>query len=175
MTKFKLTLFSLLVFSYILTTNAHIVKTTSNDYIQFSAYKLYSPLNRTYNSRFLTLNMTFGAAIGIKYSLHYVVDGKYGNSIPYVINNPNETHVVYKATGFTELPELSEGPHNLTIHFAASGYQPNGLSYVDTVYFIIDTQSQKNTIPDFSSWFLSPLLLAATFVLILRRNFKKAV
>ena len=85
------------------------VKAYSVDCIQFSAFTLFSPLNITYNSRSLTLNLTFGAAIGIKYSLYYEIDGKYEGPIPFVINNPNETHVVYKATGFVELPELSEG------------------------------------------------------------------
>lgn len=115
----------------------HVVKADSNDYIQFSAFTLYSPLNITYNSRSLTLNLTFGAAIGIKYPLYYEIDGKYEGPIPYMITNPNETHVVYKATGFVELRELSEGSHNLTIHFIAAGYQPEGLSYADTVYFTI--------------------------------------
>jgi hypothetical protein len=176
MKRFKSALTVLLVLSCISALDTRVVKADSDDYIQSSAYKLYSPLNRTYNSRFLTLNMTFGAAIGIKYSLSYEIDGKDGNPIPFVIDKPNETHVVYKAIGFAKLPELSEGPHKLTIHFIASGYQPNGLSYVDTLYFTINTQSQKNTIPEFSSWMIIPLFLAApSVILIFRRSLKKAV
>jgi hypothetical protein len=140
-----------------LAVDTHFVKAESNDYIQFSAFRLFSPLNRTYNSRFLTLNLTFGAAIGIKYSLYYKIDGKYECPIPFVIDNPNETHVVYKATGFVELPELSEGSHHLTIYLIAAGYQPKGLSYADTVYFTIDTQLKESDIPEFPSW--TPLLI----------------
>ena len=153
-----------------LAVGTHVVKAESNDYIQFSAFRLFSPLNRTYNSRFLTLNLTFGAAIGIKYSLYYKIDGKYEGPIPFVIDNPNETHVVYKATGFVELPQLSEGSHHLTIYLIAAGYQPKGLSYADTVYFTIDTQLKESDIPEFPSWIILPLFLAATLIVVLVRK-----
>lgn len=147
-----------------------IVNAESNDYIQFSAFRLFSPLNRTYNSRFLTLNLTFGAAIGIKYPLYYEIDGKYEGTIPYVINNPNEMHVVNKATGFAELPELSEGSHKLTIHFIASGYQHKDLSYADTVYFTINTQLKENDIPEFPSWAPLILLLSITMLAVIYKR-----
>ena len=60
MTKY-MSMFTILTISFpILIVGMHIVKAeTNNEYIQFSAFKLFSPLNKTYNSRFLTLNLTF--------------------------------------------------------------------------------------------------------------------
>jgi hypothetical protein len=44
----------------------HIVKADSNDYISFSSgVTIFSPINETYNSNFLTLNLTFGCGAGI--------------------------------------------------------------------------------------------------------------
>jgi hypothetical protein len=58
----------------------------------------------------------------------------------------------------------------------AAGYQHGTLKYNGTVCFSIDTQHPENVIPEFSSWMVLPLLLAATGVsLILRRSLKKIV
>src|SRR3972149_4026365 len=70
-----------------------------NDRIYFSSgVTLFSPLNRTYNSRFLTLNFSFALGWGMKYSLYYHIDGEYGGPMPYVIKNPEELHVIYYST-----------------------------------------------------------------------------
>jgi hypothetical protein len=131
----SLFILTLLIFP---TLEVHSVKAESNDSIKFSAFTLFSPLNRTYSSNSLTINLTFGKSIGISYSLNYDIDGKYRGSIPFLIDNPTETHVVYKATGFVKLPELSEGSHKLSIHLYVGGYQGKTLTYSGTVYFAID-------------------------------------
>jgi hypothetical protein len=131
-------LFTLMLLIF-LTSEVHSVKAESDDSIRFSVFTLFSPLNRTYSSNYLTINLTFGASIGIKYSLNYEVDGKYQGSIPYLINNPTETHVVYKATGFVKLPELPEGSHKFTVYMTAEGYQAKNLDYTGTVYFTINS------------------------------------
>jgi hypothetical protein len=173
MKKTKLILVILLVFSSSLVTGANVVNADSNDSIHFDAFTVYSPLNRTYTTQSLTLNLTFAVGMGIKYSLSYNIDGEYVGSIPFTVDNPNETHVVHKATGFTELPELPEGSHHITVHLIAAGYQHRTLKYNGTVCFSIDTQHQENVIPEFSSWIFLPLLLTATSaILILRRNLK---
>jgi len=123
-----------------LVTCTYSVNAESADSIHFSSgVTLFSPLNRTYNSRYLSLNFSFIVGLGIKYSLNYDIDGKYGGSMPYVIENPEELHVTYFATGLVKLPELSEGSHSLTVNLLASP-SSNHIkpSYADTVYFSID-------------------------------------
>jgi hypothetical protein len=122
-----------------LASEVHSVKAESNDSIRFSAFHLFSPLNRTYSSNFLSINLTFGASIGLKYLFNYDVDGKYKGSIPFVINNPTETHVVYKATGFVKLPELPDGSHRLSVYMVVIGYQSKNLAYTGTVFFAINS------------------------------------
>jgi hypothetical protein len=117
----------------------HVVNADSTDYIRFSSgVTIFSPLNRTYNSKFLTLNFTFACGFGIKYSLNYGIAGKYEGPMPYVINNPEELHVVYYATGLVKLPELSEGSHSLTVYLESHGLIAHKSSYADTVNFVID-------------------------------------
>jgi hypothetical protein len=118
----------------------HSVNAESADRIHFSfGVTLFSPIDRTYNSSFLTLNFSFACGLGMRYSLNYYIDGEYGGPMPYVIKNPEELHVIYYATGLVELPELSEGSHRLTVNLLVSP-SSNHIkpSYVDTVYFSID-------------------------------------
>jgi len=117
-----------------------VVKADSTDCIHFSSgVTIFSPLNRTYNSKFLTLNFSLACGWGMKYSLKYNIDGKYDGSMPYEIKNPEELHVVYYATGLVKLPELSEGAHNLTVYLE-TGVNSNHIRplYVDTVNFALD-------------------------------------
>ena len=132
-------LFSAILFASLLT-GRQSVSAESADSISFSSgVTLFSPLNRTYNSRYLTLNFSFACGCGIKYSLSYNVDGEYGGPMPYVIKNPEELHVIYYATGLVRLQELSEGTHSLTVNLLASP-STNHIkpSYADTIYFSID-------------------------------------
>jgi hypothetical protein len=125
----------------------HVVKAEPSypgDCIRFYAFTLYSPLNRTYNSQFLTLDLTFGAAMGIRYSLYYYLDGVYQEAIPYTIMNPSETHVVYQATASAKLPVLSLGSHSLTIFFICGGLLRPLPSNNETVYFNIDLNAPNN-------------------------------
>jgi hypothetical protein len=93
--------------------------------------------------------------------LTYDIDGKYNGPIPLVINPPQDWwNIVTYGTGALNLPELSEGKHRLTISTEAdeelySVTEPFGVfkpkmtaadggsifyvSYVDTVYFTIDS------------------------------------
>jgi hypothetical protein len=131
-------LFALVLFAS-LSANIHISRADSADSIRFSSgVTLFSPINKTYNSSFLTLNFSFACGWGIKYSLNYDIDGKYEGPMPYVIKNPEELHVVYYATGLVKLPELSEGSHSLTIYLEAPGITAHRSSYADTVNFAID-------------------------------------
>lgn len=131
-------LFSALIIS--LFAGISLVKASSDDQISFSfGVTLFSPLNQTYNSRFLQLNYSFTCGLGVQYSLSYDIDGKYSGPMPYIVEKANEMHVVYHATGLVTLPELSEGSHSLTVNLLTS--QNNNHikpSYSDKVYFSID-------------------------------------
>jgi len=119
---------------------------------------LYSPLNETYSSQFLTLNVSFGWGLGLQCSLNYSVDGNYEGYIPLVcLNPPGVFNVVNPTAGSLQLPQLSDGTHCLTIYEAAcvSWGCPNppgapfkplapgeyAAYWTDTVYFAIDTQT----------------------------------
>jgi hypothetical protein len=154
-------LFVLVLFAS-LAANNQLVKADSADFISFSSgVTIFSPLNRTYNSKFLTLNFTIACGWGIQYSLNYSVDGKYEGPMPYVIKNPEELHVVYYGTGLVELPELSEGAHSLTVYLGTSVNNSHIRPlYVDTVNFAIDLTPPNTSI-------LSPMDLTSPNISIL--------
>ncbi|PVX24979.1 MAG: hypothetical protein CW716_08980 [Candidatus Bathyarchaeum sp.] len=114
----------------------------SVDYIGFYAFTLYSPLNRTYYSSSVPIEISFTAGLGIKYTISYTLDGTYGGTIPFEVENSTELHVMYPAKGYLMLPELSDGSHNLTITLFASGYQMGYPYFTGSVQFTIDTQNQ---------------------------------
>src|SRR3972149_349064 len=129
-----------------LAASIHIVKADSNDYISFSSgITLFSPINRTYNSPSLTLNLNLYSAGSMGYidsriSMNYSIDGKYNGSVPLVVSNPG-VHIITNGAGLVNLPELPEGSHSLTIYlegFNQKYYEPRFLSYVNVVYFALD-------------------------------------
>ena len=117
----------------------------SADFLSFpSGITVYSPLNMTYDSRYLFLNLTLQSAGQMGYidsNIHmsYSVDGEFNGSVPLVISNPG-LHVVTNAAAFVSLPKLSEGSHVLTLYLLGhnqKSLEPKYLSYVDTVYFSV--------------------------------------
>jgi hypothetical protein len=126
------------------------VKAESTGYIKFvdSGVTIYSPLNTTYNNRNLTLNLTL-AMVGMIHSdggmvttvsMNYTIDGIYKGQVPLWANA--ETHVVIGGYGSTNLPELPDGSHSLTIYLYGYNQQspkPQFKSYVNTVYFSIES------------------------------------
>jgi len=117
---------------------------------------LYSPVNATYRTNTLPLNLSFSLAMGLQASLTYEVDGIYKGGIPLTPVETNETHIFHPLTSFIELPQLSEGSHCLTITVVAglSGYfgvNPPGApfkatgtsgnyeaTWVNKIYFTVD-------------------------------------
>jgi hypothetical protein len=108
-------------------------------YIRFYAFTLYSPLNKTYDSKYLTLNLSFTGGMGVRYSLYYHLDGEYAGDIPWSAEGASEMHVTCTAIGSTQLPELSEGSHSLTVFLEGKGLVLHPSSYNGTVFFTIDS------------------------------------
>jgi len=106
-----------------------------------SGVTVYSPVNAVYNSKIILFNYTFAVGMGMHYSLNYMLDGSEAQPMPYSVVNPQELHVVYSALGQVQLPELSEGPHSLTISLEASFGKNDIRSYSDIIYFTIDTNA----------------------------------
>lgn len=120
---------------------------SDENHIRFYLFTLHSPLNGTYNSRFLNLNLTFTAGMGIRYTLYYHIDGKYIDKIPFTVENSTETHVTYRAHAFTKLPELNEGAHSLIVFIICSGLIRSLPSNNGTVYFTIDSKATMPFMP----------------------------
>jgi hypothetical protein len=103
-------------------------------------FTIHSPSNRTYDTRFLTLDISFVVGMGGgKYSVPYYIDGKYLGTVPFTVEGTEEPHVTYPARGFLELPELSEGSHSLTVVLTWTGNVRGYPSNNETVYFTIDS------------------------------------
>ncbi len=168
----------LLCFVWISIGKVETVKAESTDFIRYgSGVTIFSPINITYGSRFLYLNITFDQGVGLHCSLNYSIDGAHKGVIPLVTEDTG-FHIIYKMTGLVTLPELSEGTHWLTIDVLCElddyqGANPPGApftptspgssdyiaTWTHTIYFTIDT-----SIPEFPSWLVLPFLLFGCLV-----------
>src|SRR3990172_2536314 len=131
----------------------HPVRADITDFIRFdSGVTIFSPTNRTYNSRNLTLNLTLYSAgvlgsIDPRVSVNYDIDGICNGLVPLKVDNPG-LHVVTGGAGIVNLPELPKGSHCLTISLEGLNqktHEPKYLSYVNTVYFAIDDSNLTPT------------------------------
>lgn len=119
---------------------------------------VYSPVNTTYSTGCLNLNLTFNAGAGVRDSLSYGIDGQYGGPITLAFNDTHGFHMFSLETGLVPLPELSNGSHRLTVYVEADlndyhGANPPGAPFkatapgsanyvaywVDTVDFTVDS------------------------------------
>jgi hypothetical protein len=143
----------------------HIVKADSTGAISFAGgVTVYSPVNATYDSNLLTLNLTCGCGAGLQFSLNYTIDAAYEGAIPLVYNGTAGFSLIATKTGTLQLPELSAGSHRLTIYEQATlddyhGSNPPGApfqptspgsadyvaSWVDQVYFTMDSSAVAQT------------------------------
>jgi hypothetical protein len=128
--------------------------------------KIVNPTFSTYDSRVLMLNVTFCYG-GLRYSLTYNLDGETEGSIPMGEYRPpnNEFHVVNTAFAWVELPEMSDGPHSVTVtlvahvHYGGGGkpgapFQPETpgsseyvSSWTDTVRFSVSSSESYKSEP----------------------------
>lgn len=133
-----------------------------------SGVTLYSPVNITYSSKLLTLNLTAIVGRGIDCKINYNIDNQHIGTVPYTFMFPDDLHIQNKVEGTVNLPELTEGTHNLTIQVVCILNAdinanppgppftpiPNSTDYIatwtDTIQFAINTGDQQ--IPEFSAW-----------------------
>ena len=115
---------------------------------------VYSPLNQTYSSQPLTLNVTLDLSEGLVCSITYTIDGKVSGQIPTTPGPQNPGSLFNSVSGSVQLPNLSAGSHRLTIYELAqtpstyTGNQPFSRSYTDTLYFSISSsQNHIQTTP----------------------------
>ena len=143
----------------------HMVKADSNGAMLFAGgVTVYSPVNATYDSNFLTLNLTCGCGAGLQFSLNYTIDGAYEGAIPLTCSGSPGFQMIVTETGTAQLPELSAGSHCLTIHERAALNDYHGAnppdapfkptspgsadyvaSWVDSIYFSIDSSAAVQT------------------------------
>jgi hypothetical protein len=141
------------------------VKADSNNPLVFSGgVTIYSPVNTTYHTNFLTLNLTCGCGAGLHFSLNYDIDGKYQGPITLTFNITNGFQLISLGTELLYLPELPSGSHRLTVYEEAylndyHGAGPPGApfkptapgsadyvaSWVDIVYFTIDSNASTSS------------------------------
>ncbi len=119
-----------------------------------SPISILSPSNSTYSSNLLTLNITAKILLDPSNAkMVYSIDGKNNATLPIEATFvPIEAEIVYAngttttgtsifspyvITGCVALPELPEGPHNITVY---AKYQFNNVIGLDnsTVYFTIN-------------------------------------
>jgi hypothetical protein len=92
-----------------------------------SVVKIVSPTSATYDRRILLLNVTFTYG-GLRYDLTYDLDGVLEGSIPMGEYRPpnNEFHLINTVFAWVTLPELSDGPHSVTVTLVARVYSSGG-------------------------------------------------
>jgi hypothetical protein len=137
------------------------VKADSNKPIVFSGgVTIYSPVNATYYTNSLNLNLTCNCGVGLKIYFSYDIDGKDQYPITLTFNDTSGSGFQIMALGsaLIQLPRLSGGQHQLTVFedaylYGYLGANPPGApfkptysgshdylaSWVDTVYFTIDS------------------------------------
>jgi hypothetical protein len=102
------------------------------------------PVNTTYNSRFIMLDISFSAQLfsKVRFTVTYSLDGT-PNVIVRIVSSPSliwsKNHVI----GSVRLPELSDGSHRLSVIVKADA--ETGDSYWDReiVYFTVETTPPK--------------------------------
>jgi hypothetical protein len=148
-----------------------------------SGVTLFSPVNTTYSSKFLNLNLTAGVGIGINCTITYNIDNKHHGIVPLEEVYPGEFHVITKVKGNVPLPELTQGVHNLTLQVVCTLNNGEGsatmdrypfipecnditkyhATWTDMIQFAVQTNQQ---IPEFPTAIILPITLTSAFIIM---------
>jgi hypothetical protein len=182
MTKNLLSLFLMFTLFGALLSQTSNVNADSSEPITFtSRVTLYSPVNTTYSSTFLNLNLTAQVGIAINCTITYSIDNKHQGIVPLKEIYPGELHVINQVQGNVFLPELTHGTHNLTLQVVCTLNKGEGsatldrypfipecdnitnyhATWTDTIQFTIQTEQE---IPEFSEWTTMAIMLIVVLV-----------
>lgn len=150
-----------------------------------SGVTLYSPLNKTYSTNVLNLNLTAGVGIGITCTINYNLDNQHYGTIPLQAVHHDELHVINEVEGNTTLPELTQGRHNLTLQVICelnhkSSATMNRFPFIpecnnitdytatwtDTIQFIINREQQ---IPEFTTKNIFLITILTTTIILIHK------
>lgn len=186
MTKNLLSLFlALTLFGTLLSQTSKVYADSSEPITFTSRVTLYSPVNTTYSSTFLNLNLTAQVGIAINCTINYSIDNKHHGIVPLEEMHPGELHVINHVKGNVSLPELTQGTHNLTLQVVCTLNNGQGnatmdrylfipecnnitkyhATWTDTIQFTIHTEQE---IPEFPVSIIMPLILAGAFVIFVK-------
>jgi hypothetical protein len=100
---------------------------------------ILSPVNTTYSSRIISLNISFSTKLfsPIHLSATYCLDGTPNINVPLVVS-PSMIWSKNRVIGSVMLPELSDGSHTLSVYVEASSYWDS-----ETVHFTVETTTPK--------------------------------
>jgi hypothetical protein len=102
------------------------------------------PVNTTYNSRIITLNISFSTKLfsPVHLSATYCLDGTPNINVP-LVSSPSMIWSKNRVIGSVRLPELSDGLHTLSVYVEA--HWGTGSRYWDseTVHFTVETTTPK--------------------------------
>ncbi|MCW4008608.1 MAG: hypothetical protein NWF09_07980 [Candidatus Bathyarchaeota archaeon] len=112
--------------------------------------RIVSPANKTYNTNLIPLNFTISTFFDFGRSpriVEYSLDGKENVTISTEYQGLDENYFS-TVTGFTQLPELSEGSHTITVYatYRFPDYGEYATSDSKTVTFTIDLASPYVTV-----------------------------
>ncbi len=100
---------------------------------------ILSPVNTTYSSRIISLNISFSTKLfsTIHLSATYCLDGTPNINVPLVVS-PSMIWSKNRVIGSVMLPELSDGSHTLSVYVEADSYWDS-----ETVHFTVETTTPK--------------------------------
>jgi len=159
----------LCLLSFSVVVGVNIVKADSSSPMTFAGdITLISPVNETYSSNILTLNLNLTCG-GLPYVLTYSIDGTNEGTIPLTFSQ-SISFLFQVETGTVQMPTLSNGSHKLTIYEVAylnnyHGANPPGApfqptspgsdnytcSWTNTIYFSINATTSSTLSPTSSS------------------------
>ena len=102
------------------------------------------PVNTTYSSRIVTLNISFSTKLfsPIHLSATYSLDGTPNINVSLVVS-PSMIWSKNRVIGSVMLPELSDGPHTLSVYVEAHWVTGPSCWDSETVHFIVETTTPK--------------------------------
>ena len=176
--KLALVICLILLFGTLIQVNPF-VKAETNSISFSSGLTVFSPLNQTYTSNELPLNVTFNWIVGTQVFLNYSIDGNLIGQLPLSFGNITGFQQTYLAYGLVDLPQYSNGSHVLTVN-VESRLNGNGEPYywVNQVYFSISSgqptpsPTSTSSVPELFWMAIVPLLLSLFSVAVILRHRK---